>query len=333
MRALEELLTDEPKLFLLVLLRLLGFATTLVLLTHGRLLPEWYLTTTSREILQTLEQATPGRLLGLEHARRRLVRGLQQLRERCIERRELCRRYEYRPAVQVPGLEYRNARQNRLVVGVEGSVGAAVLLAESNLHAPGRESDRLAHDRFVVHRPELRQKRQGGQRSSVWRPCTGLDVPPTISTMDESWVLIDGNTGLHVSWYFWLRVLDEVNRATRYGAPFALLLLDADAPPAKAKLVDDAASYVPAAIRSTDLGGTMGRGSAAVLLTHQDVEAADVARARILERLAATGPAGITWRTELLCYPDDGAEITNLLTGGWEHRIPVHARPSVGRTA
>ena len=44
--------------------------------------------------------------------------------------------------------------------------------------------------------------------------------------MDESWVLIDANSGLHVSWYFWLRVLDEVNRAARYGAPFSLLLLD-----------------------------------------------------------------------------------------------------------
>ncbi len=150
--------------------------------------------------------------------------------------------------------------------------------------------------------------------------------------MDESWVLIDGNTGLHVSWYFWLRVLDEVNRATRYGAPFGLLLLDADAPPAKSKLLDDAVSYVPAAIRSTDLGGAMGRGSAAVLLTHQDAEAADVARERILERLASTCASGITWRTEMLCYPDDSAEITNLLTGGWERRTPVHARPG-GRSA
>lgn len=151
--------------------------------------------------------------------------------------------------------------------------------------------------------------------------------------MDESWVLIDGNTGLHVSWYFWLRVLDEVNRATRYGAPFALLLLDADAAPGKAKVVDESASYVAAAIRSTDLGGAMGRGSAAVLLTHQSAEAAEVARERILERLAATCPSGISWRNEMLCYPDDGAEITNLLTGGWEHRTPVHARSSAGRIA
>jgi hypothetical protein len=138
--------------------------------------------------------------------------------------------------------------------------------------------------------------------------------------MDESWVLIDGNSGLHVGWYFWLRVLDEVNRAARYGAPFALLLLDAEAAGKHAKLVDEAPSYVPSAIRSTDLGGVLGRGCAAVLLTHQDTEAAEVARVRILERLEADCPSDVIWQSELLCYPHDGAKISNLLTGGWELR-------------
>jgi hypothetical protein len=139
--------------------------------------------------------------------------------------------------------------------------------------------------------------------------------------MDESWVLIDASSGLHVGWYFWLRVLDEVNRAARYGDPFALLLLDAEVGTGKAaKLVDEAPSYVPSSIRSTDLGGLLGPGSAAVLLTHQDGEAADVARVRILARLADACPTDVIWRAELLCHPHDGAKISNLLTGGWELR-------------
>ena len=151
--------------------------------------------------------------------------------------------------------------------------------------------------------------------------CAVPHRAPTISAMDESWVLIDAKSGLHVGWYFWLRVLDEVNRAARYGAPFALLLLDAEAASGKpAKVVDEAPSYVPSAIRSTDLGGVLGRGSAAVLLTQQDTKAAEAARRRILERLAAECPAGVIWRSELLCYPHDGAKISNLLTGGWELR-------------
>lgn len=150
--------------------------------------------------------------------------------------------------------------------------------------------------------------------------------------MDESWVLIDGSSGLHVSWYFWLRVLDEVNRAARYGAPFALLLLDADVPPGKpAKLTDEAASYVSAAIRSTDLGGVLGRGAAAVLLTHQDGEMAEIARVRILERLAAGCPPDVAWHTELLCYPRDGAKISNLLTGGGE--LQRQAESDAGQSA
>ncbi len=139
--------------------------------------------------------------------------------------------------------------------------------------------------------------------------------------MDESWVLIDANSGLYVGWYFWLRVLDEVNRAARYGAPFALLLLDAEVTPGKSsKLVDEAPSCVPSAIRSTDLGGVLGPGSAGVLLTQQDSEAAKIARARILGRLAVQCPTDVIWRSELLCYPPDGAKISNLLTGGWELR-------------
>jgi hypothetical protein len=47
--------------------------------------------------------------------------------------------------------------------------------------------------------------------------------------MDESWILIDQETGLHVGWYFWLRVLDEANRSARYGHPFGLVLLEAEA--------------------------------------------------------------------------------------------------------
>ena len=76
--------------------------------------------------------------------------------------------------------------------------------------------------------------------------------------MDQQWILLDERTGLHVSWYFWLRVLDEVNRSTRYGTPFALLLLEAtvETPSNRPqRQLAEAANTVPQAIRSTDLGG------------------------------------------------------------------------------
>jgi hypothetical protein len=151
--------------------------------------------------------------------------------------------------------------------------------------------------------------------------------------MDETWVLIDAHTGLHVSWYFWLRVLDEVNRAARYGAPFGLLLLDPEVAGGRAKSMDEYASHVPATIRSTDLGGVLGGGSAAVLLTHQDETQAGVARDRVLERLAASCPADVSWRSELLCYPADAARISILLTGGWEERQRARGSTELRRPA
>ena len=152
--------------------------------------------------------------------------------------------------------------------------------------------------------------------------------------MDKSWILLDESTGLHVGWYFWLRVLDEVNRAARYGSPFALLLLEVVPLPAcPARLVDEAASRVPDAIRSTDLGGMIGAARVGVLLPQQDVAAAQLARERILERLDAASPKGVRWEARLLHYPGDGADISNLLTSGWRERRAADEASRVERPA
>ncbi len=144
--------------------------------------------------------------------------------------------------------------------------------------------------------------------------------------MDESWILIDPDSGLHVSWYFWLRVLDEANRSARYGHPFGLVLLEAEPKPgASQKAVADATARVPAAIRSTDLGGLLGVGRAGVVLPHQDAASAEAATDRIIDRLSKV--SGVIWHARLLCYPGDAAEISNLLTVGWTER-----RKSDGRT-
>ncbi len=138
--------------------------------------------------------------------------------------------------------------------------------------------------------------------------------------MDQQWILLDERTGLHVSWYFWLRVLDEVNRATRYGTPFALLLLEGEihVPSGKAqKQLEESACVVPQAIRSTDLGGSICPGRVAVMLTHQDAESAEQARDRILERMAMADTKGVLWAPRLLVHPQDSAEISMLLTSGW----------------
>lgn len=154
----------------------------------------------------------------------------------------------------------------------------------------------------------------------MWRHC-GADNP---REMDESGVLIDGRSGLHVSWYFWLRVLDEVNRATRYGTPFGLLLLEAEVRAgAPARASDEATAKVGKTIRSTDLGGRLASGRVGVLLPHQDLPSAERAVARIVEGVTKRGPGGVAWRTRLLSYPGDGAEISKLLTTDGSERSVV----------
>jgi len=150
--------------------------------------------------------------------------------------------------------------------------------------------------------------------------------------VDETWVLIDPKTGLHVAWYFWLRVLDEVNRSQRYGEPFGLLLLRADAPSGRAaRALEEAASHVPAIVRGTDLAGTLGPGRVGILLTHQDALSAERARDRIFDELARRDVRALSWEGWLLTYPRDAATISNLLTAGWDGSSL--AAPALGQSA
>lgn len=131
--------------------------------------------------------------------------------------------------------------------------------------------------------------------------------------VDKNWILIDQGSGLHVGWYFWLRVLDEVNRSARYGNPFGLLILETPRD-GHGNGHHDALAEVAAAIRSTDVGGRLSADKAGVILLEQDVPSATAGMERIVARLRAA--SGTEWRPNLYCYPPDGAAISNLLTQG-----------------
>src|SRR5438067_7907819 len=159
-------------------------------------------------------------------------------------------------------------------------------LIEPNLEPARRKADRFPFDRRDLHPHELRQKAHQGQqiggevRMQDWRTRGGFVVGDWgedeaagqhrrsqigIATgmvdgwwadnrfMDEQSVLFDARTGLYVRWYFWLRVLDEANRAARYGEPFGLLLLDASGGTERQR--EEAAGAVPGVVRNTDIGG------------------------------------------------------------------------------
>jgi hypothetical protein len=130
--------------------------------------------------------------------------------------------------------------------------------------------------------------------------------------MDRREILLDHDSGLHVAWYFWLRVLDEVNRSNRYGSPFGLLLLTAESAGTSQRSLDEAVALVPAVIRGTDIGGRLAVHRVGVLLIEQDGEGAPAAAERIMGELAEH--RAVRWRSQLLLYPGDAAEISHLLT-------------------
>jgi len=141
---------------------------------------------------------------------------------------------------------------------------------------------------------------------------------------DEQSVLFDTRTGLYARWYFWLRVLDEANRAARYGEPFGLLLLDASGGTERQR--EEAAAAVPAVVRNTDIGGALESGQVGILLPYQDVESAETAAFRITSALHSSS-AAVHWVPRLLCYPPDAAEISNHLTA--ESRSKIDAPPAL----
>jgi hypothetical protein len=108
--------------------------------------------------------------------------------------------------------------------------------------------------------------------------------------------------------------LDEANRSARYGNPFGLLMLQSDFAGLSDRQQCEALAGVARAIRSTDVGGRLNHSKAGVILLEQDSLSAETAADRIMKRLGAE--ANVRWDSQLYCYPQDAAAISNLLTQG-----------------
>jgi hypothetical protein len=111
----------------------------------------------------------------------------------------------------------------------------------------------------------------------------------------------DRDTGLCATWYFRLRIDEEIARAERYRQVFTLVTVSAPT----AEAMTDARVAVRKSLRSVDLAGSLGD-AIAVLLPNTGMDGARSA----MERIAADVP-------ELACraseYPTDGTTLSALL--------------------
>jgi hypothetical protein len=105
-------------------------------------------------------------------------------------------------------------------------------------------------------------------------------------------VLYDAELGLYQRWYFELRLREEAMRSTRYGSPFALMVVIMEPQATMSEktwnLQVARAAYVTArAVRSVDLTAVLDHSVFAICLIHCDRAGAEVAGQRLSASLGA----------------------------------------------
>ncbi len=139
------------------------------------------------------------------------------------------------------------------------------------------------------------------EREEALAPAPAPPVPIESMRGDRRRPTVDRATGLLASWYFRLRIEEEIARAQRYGQIFTLLCVSAGTPESRAAAV----SAINGGLRSIDLAGIIGDG-VAVLLPNTDRTGATSA----MERLKQQVPDVEMTASE---HPADGTTLATLL--------------------
>lgn len=125
---------------------------------------------------------------------------------------------------------------------------------------------------------------------------------------NERPAVFDRSAGGYVDWYLRHRLEEEIARSSRYGQPFALVLIGSEAGrfPADAGSVF---SSLAATFRDADLVVHLGALRFIVVLANTDRDGAKLATERLLVQLPLQDV-----RVGLACYPGDGETWQELLT-------------------
>lgn len=142
------------------------------------------------------------------------------------------------------------------------------------------------------------------------RSATGAASPERIAafTVDRRRPTFDRETGLYATWYFRLRVEEEIARAARYATPFTLLCISSQSPVA----LNAPRMAIKHWLRQIDFAGDLGN-VIAVLLPNTNRAGAAI----VLERISKL-VTGVDLR--LAEYPADGTTAAQLF-GDDEWRV------------
>jgi hypothetical protein len=119
------------------------------------------------------------------------------------------------------------------------------------------------------------------------------------SEADRKAVIYERDTGLFTGWYVTLRGEEECNRATRYGRPLTLLVVE-PAPESDAWLdYRSVALWLRRELRAVDVAGYLGNTRFVVIMPETAIEAAQNAAARLRSEFVEA-------QTGLSTFPQDG---------------------------
>ena len=118
-------------------------------------------------------------------------------------------------------------------------------------------------------------------------------------------VMFDRESGLYAYWYLARRFESETARATRYGRPLSIVLLEVRRDAAH-RNQDEVQHWLLGELRTTDLLTHLGDGRYLALLTETDEVSAAATVSRLEERFSDKIAVGFA------CYPEAGSTLEQL---------------------
>ncbi len=168
--------------------------------------------------------------------------------------------------------------------------------------------------------------------STVARRVADERVQLTQATEQEVWraraqrfSIHNGDTGLYADWYFRLRLQEELERSKRYELHFAMLLVKPMGLHQDTELGTATGwfgEHIQRHLRRSDLPALLQDGSLGVVMPNTGRRAAREVQRRITAELASLDP-----KSGLACFPDDGADVTELTTAACQN-TPQQAKTS-----
>lgn len=151
-------------------------------------------------------------------------------------------------------------------------------------------------------------------------------IPGLVLKRRNLQAIYDEKSHWYQEWYFELRLAEEIDRATRYGTPLALVVafLTDDVKKNDRTLVQILQSIAANSLRRSDIPGILGDYGYGLVLPHTTPEQAEAVITRLQK---AFTPYTVALGTS--SYPEDRSNVSELLTLATHRAATASGEPQV----